>query len=81
MLTVLNGLLMSRATAIAHSAVFLRLKHVAMVLFMLCSGCRWNIVVEYGSSVFSGVCMMCLCSCLYWFLVLALYLLISSCMG
>ena len=40
MLTVSNALLMSRATVIARSGGLFWLKHVVIVLFMLCSSVR-----------------------------------------
>ena len=69
MLTVSNTLLMSSATVIVRSGGLFWLKHVAMVLFMLCSAVlvEWLLLkpccvemcgmlfVMYGSSVFSSV--------------------------
>ena len=69
MLTVSNALLMSSATVIVRSGGLFWLKHVAMVLFMLCSAVlvEWlglkqcfvemcgMLFVMYGSSVFSSI--------------------------
>ena len=69
MLTVSNAFLMCNATVIVHSGGLLWFKHVAMVLFMLCSAVlvEWFLLkpccvemcgilfVMYGSSVFSSV--------------------------
>ena len=66
MLTVSYTLLMSSATVIVRFGGLFSLKHVAMVLFVLCSALRieWLLlkpccvemsVVMYGSSVFSSV--------------------------
>ena len=69
MLIVSNALLMSSATVIVRSSGLFWLKHVAMVLFMLCSAVlvEWLLLkpswvemcgmlfVMYGSSVFSSV--------------------------
>ena len=69
MLTVSNALLMSSTTVIVRSGGLFWLKHVAMVLFMLCSSMlvEWLLLrpccvdmcgmlfVMYGSSVFSSV--------------------------
>ena len=69
MLTVLNALLMSSATVIVRCGGLFWLKHVAMLLFMLCSAVvvEWLLLkpccvemcgillVMYGSSVFSSV--------------------------
>ena len=79
MLTVSNVLLMSSATVSVRSGGLFWLKHVAMVLFMLCSAVRveWLLLkpccVEMCGMLFvilpslrevRWVCMMCLCSCL-----------------
>ena len=69
MLTVSNTLLMASAAVIVRSGGLLRLKPVAMLLFMLCSAVlvKWLLLkpccveicgilfVMYGSSVFSSV--------------------------
>ena len=66
MLIVSNALLLSSDTSIVLSGALFWLKHVAMVLFMLCSdvfvewlilklGCVEMLFVMYGSSVFSSV--------------------------
>ena len=69
MLTVSNALFMSSATVIVRSGGLIWLKHVSMVLFMLCSAVlvEWFLLkpccveicgmlfVMYGSSVFSSV--------------------------
>ena len=81
MLTVSIPLLMSSATVIVRSGGLFWLKPVAMVLFMLCSAvlvdwlllqpCCVEMLVMYGSSVFSSVFAitersemgLCICSC------------------
>ena len=62
MYVVSNALLMSSATVIVRSGGLFWLKHVAIVLFMLCSAMivEWLIlkpycVEMYGSCVFSSV--------------------------
>ena len=68
MLTVSNALIMPSAIVILHSGSLFWLKHVAMLLFMLCSAVRveWlllkpscvemcSMFLIYGSSVFSSV--------------------------
>ena len=69
MLTASNALVMSSATVIVRSGGLFWLKHVAMVLFMLCSAVlvEWLLLkpccVEMCGKLFCDVRELCLLQC------------------